>query len=91
MGKWTVKTGTKVFIQDKGEYITKKDIVLSYEVVKPLAQFPREVLVASVAIKENKFCRLTKTRLFVATKEVWPKYPNQIIAVHEENLHEYKD
>jgi hypothetical protein len=91
MIKWTVKAGTEVYVQGFGEYITKKDIMLSYEVTRPLQQFPREVIAASTAIKETSFYRAARTRMFIPTKDLWPKHPSRIIAVHEESLHEHQD
>lgn len=91
MKKWTVKEGTVVYVQDHGEYKLKKDITLSYEVVAPLQQFPAEVISARTTIKETSFYLAAKTRMFVSTRELWSKHPNRLIAVHEEDLHEYQD
>jgi len=87
MKKYHVDKGTTVYVQGRGTYVLQKDIALSYEVTKPLLQFPRYVLVARTNIKGSRSYKEQPTRIFVAGKDVWPEHPYHLLGVHEEDLH----
>ena len=90
MKKYQVNKGTKIYVQGKGEHVLGKTIILFYEVTEPLHAFPQYVLVTRANIRRSKFYRSKPTRMFIAGEDVWQEHPHHILAVHEEDLHDYR-